>query len=178
MSSVPREADGEAEWGSHSAALSFRLLRERHGDLIWKQLLPDVLELLDATVVEGFRVLGNGDVTATGRCGAAALPPEAALIARALLRRAVVEERSLSSADPRLDADLRSAAVPLRSRHVVRAILYRSGGVTHGATCVYWIDRPLPADERLAGFVAYQEHAALALALAAERRRLHGAAGG
>lgn len=152
------------------AMLSFGILRTHESGAIWRRLVKDVAEWLDATTVRGFDLEAGHRVRETETTGTEPLPVAAVAMEQALLPRALERGRSLVSNHPMLDGDLAWLADELHaSGSVVHAVLLRVDGRSVGAMGIHWIGVPRPGFERRDGFYTYLENASLAVALAQER---------
>jgi diguanylate cyclase (GGDEF)-like protein len=164
----------ETQWWRLGTISAYPVLRERDW-LRQRQLIAaSITELLDSSVVHAYDLDPDGVLRpAPGAEASHTLPWAAQLMEAELLPRAVAAGRSLLSAHPLLDPQLRWLADCCRREEIVtHVLLVRAYRETHGAFVVHWIGRERPSYESRAGFYAYWDEIGLAVAATRERTRI------
>jgi diguanylate cyclase (GGDEF)-like protein len=170
----PNEAR-DLPFGEYAGALqravsrAYVVLRERDPSRQRDLICADVRDLLDASAVRPFELVG-GQWQVVARESAPPLPALAEEMERALLPRALALNKSLLSSHPRLDPALAELAGRCRAAEITTHLtLVRAGGDTHGAYATHWIGRERPPYDQRAGFYYYWDTIGIAAAAANER---------
>jgi diguanylate cyclase (GGDEF)-like protein len=153
----------------HAVSRAYAVLRERDTSQQRALICTDLLDLLDASAVRGFELVG-GEWQVAGEANSLPLPALAEEMERALLPRALAQNKSLLSSHPRLDPALADLARRCRAAEITTHLtLVRAGQETHGVYATHWIGRERPSYEQRVGFSYYWDTIGIAAAAANER---------
>lgn len=162
-------------FGDYAGALqravgrAYAVLRERDPSQQRELICADVFDLLEASAVRPFELVG-GQWRMAGESNSPSLPELALEMERALLPRALAENKSLLSSHPRLDPALADLSGRCRAAGITTHILLvRAGEETHGVYAVHWMGRQRPPYEQRVGFYYYWDTIGIAAAAANER---------
>jgi diguanylate cyclase (GGDEF)-like protein len=151
---------------------AYVVLRERDPSRQRALICADVLDLLEASAVRPFELVGGQWQVVAGE-GSPPLPALAEEMEGALLPRALAQNKSLLSSHPRLDPALADLARRCRAAEITTHLsLVRAGEETHGAYATHWIGRQRPPYDQRVGFYYYWDTIGIAAATANERVRL------
>jgi diguanylate cyclase (GGDEF)-like protein len=148
---------------------AYVVLRERDPSRQQVLICADVLDLLEASAVRPFQFV-RGQWRVAAEANSPSLPELAEEMERALLPRALAQNKSLLSSHPRLDPALADLASRCRAAEITtHLLLVRAGEETHGAYAAHWIGRQRPPYEQRVGFYYYWDTIGIAAAAASER---------